>query len=69
MEAYNLNGAHMTEQRSSGENEERPDSGPKRPYSTPTLTEYGSVSMLTAGTPSGKIADGPGAPKRSVLGL
>ena len=31
---------------------------PKKPYSTPTLVEYGDVAKLTQGSPSGMFPDG-----------
>ncbi len=31
---------------------------PKKPYSTPTLVEYGDIAKLTQGSPSGRFPDG-----------
>ena len=31
---------------------------PKKPYSTPTLVEYGDIAKLTQGNPSGMFGDG-----------
>lgn len=31
---------------------------PKKPYSPPTLVEYGDIAKLTQGSPSGMIPDG-----------
>ncbi|MDF0674489.1 MAG: lasso RiPP family leader peptide-containing protein [Nitrospira sp.] len=31
---------------------------PKKPYTTPTLVEYGDVTKLTQGSPSGRFPDG-----------
>ncbi len=31
---------------------------PKKPYSTPTLVEYGDIAKLTQGSPSGMLPDG-----------
>jgi hypothetical protein len=30
----------------------------KKPYSTPTLVEYGDIAKLTQGNPSGMFGDG-----------
>ena len=30
----------------------------KKPYTTPTLVEYGDIAKLTQGSPSGMFADG-----------
>lgn len=30
----------------------------KKPYSTPTLVEYGDIAKLTQGNPTGMFADG-----------
>lgn len=30
----------------------------KKPYSTPTLVEYGDIAKLTQGRPSGRFPDG-----------
>lgn len=40
--------------------ESQPDQGttqPKKPYSTPTLVEYGDIAKLTQGSPSGMFPD------------
>jgi len=34
---------------------------PKKPYTTPTLVEYGDIAKLTQGNPSGPFADGASA--------
>lgn len=31
---------------------------PKKPYTTPTLVEYGDIAKLTQGSPSGMFPDG-----------
>jgi hypothetical protein len=31
---------------------------PKKPYTTPTLVEYGDIAKLTQGQPSGMFPDG-----------
>jgi len=31
---------------------------PKKPYTTPTLVEYGDIAKLTQGNPSGMFPDG-----------
>jgi hypothetical protein len=31
---------------------------PKKPYTPPTLVEYGDIAKLTQGTPTGMFADG-----------
>jgi hypothetical protein len=31
---------------------------PKKPYTTPTLVEYGNIAKLTQGQPSGMFPDG-----------
>jgi hypothetical protein len=31
---------------------------PKKPYTTPTLVEYGDIAKLTQGNPSGMFGDG-----------
>ena len=31
---------------------------PKKPYTTPTLVEYGDIAKLTQGRPSGMFGDG-----------
>jgi hypothetical protein len=31
---------------------------PKKPYTTPTLVEYGDIAKLTQGSPSGMLSDG-----------
>ncbi len=44
--------------------ESQPDQGttqPKKPYSTPTLVEYGDIAKLTQGSPSGMFPDGMSA--------
>ncbi len=33
----------------------------KKPYSTPTLVEYGDIAKLTQGSPSGRFPDGMSA--------
>jgi hypothetical protein len=33
----------------------------KKPYSTPTLVEYGDIAKLTQGRPSGRFPDGMSA--------
>ena len=33
----------------------------KKPYTTPTLVEYGDIAKLTQGNPSGMFADGQSA--------
>lgn len=33
----------------------------KKPYSTPTLVEYGDIAKLTQGNPSGMFPDGMSA--------
>lgn len=33
----------------------------KKPYSTPTLVEYGDIAKLTQGRPSGQFPDGMSA--------
>jgi hypothetical protein len=34
---------------------------PKKPYTTPTLVEYGDIAKLTQGSPSGMFPDGMSA--------
>ena len=34
---------------------------PKKPYTTPTLVEYGDIAKLTQGNPSGAFPDGQSA--------
>lgn len=44
--------------------ESQPDQGTtqlKKPYSTPTLVEYGDIAKLTQGSPSGMFPDGMSA--------
>ena len=31
---------------------------PKKPYTTPTLVEYGDIAKLTQGNPTGMFSDG-----------
>jgi hypothetical protein len=31
---------------------------PKKPYTTPTLVEYGDIAKLTQGNPTGMFGDG-----------